>query len=464
MTLRQHDSVLAEGTFRIVMTDKYRVFAVVDAPHTMLGPLHLMLEIDRGLRHRHSFDSDRAHVLQGHEHAVGSIFGDIGNALGHAAESTFNAVSKVATTIARPVFDVAKHAASAGAHLIASATPFLPEATRRRIEASARIMARARLGDVTAKQFIRNVVNAVKSGVHAARAIADSLVSGARLVARTLDLPVQLLGHVPGLGGFMHSISPLQKFDKMMGSLQRGDFKALKKMVNEDLSMAQGIISLIPGIGTGISAGISAGLAALEAGSPLEVILRTAYGAIPIPIGIRQITDAVLDGVLALIFHPGAVTDVVLAAARDAVPSGFPRDVFDTLAQLVVKKVPLKKVAGGLVDHYVNQYGGGAAAHVGEMLTRAAPIGALASHADQLAHFADAARHASHGDLAHFADAARHVSHGDHLAHFADAAKHAAHLEELTKQVHRFAHPAAVLHHHHNDAARLLRPMHLMPA
>ncbi len=430
MTLRQHDSVLAEGTFRIVMTDQHRILAVLDAPHTMLGPLHLMVEIDRGLRHRHSFESDRARLLQAHGHAVGFSFSDIGDAIGHAAESTFNAASKVATTLARPVFNVAKHAAAAGAHLIASATPFLSDATRRHIEASARIMARARLGDVTAKQFIRNVVNAAKAGVHAARAIADSLVSGARLVARTLDFPVQLLGHVPGLGGFMHSISPLQKFDKMMGNLQRGDFKALTKMVNEDLSMAQGIISLIPGIGTGISAGISAGLAALEAGSPLEVVLRTAYGAIPIPIGIRQITDAVLDGVIALIFHPGAVTDVVIAAARDAVPSGFPRDVFDTLAQLVVKKVPLKKVAGGLVDHYVNQYAGGAAAHFGDVLAHAGPIGEIASHAD-------------------------------HLAHFAEASKHAAHLDELTKQAHRFANPASFLNH---EATRLLRPMHLMPA
>ena len=417
--LRQHDSVLAEGTFRIVLTDNHRVLAVLDAPHTMLGPLHVMVEIDRrSQRPRQPIDFHNAHLFPGH--AVGFSFSDIGDAIGHAAEKTFNAASKVVTTIARPAFDIAKHAASAGAHLIATATPFLPQATRRQIDAGARIMLRARLGDVTAKQFIRNVVNAANAGVHAARAIGDSLVSGARLVARTIDLPVHLLEHVPGIGGFVKSISPLQKFDKMMGNLQRGDFKGLEKMVHDDLSMAQGIVSLIPGIGTGISAGISAGLAALEGGSPLEVALRTAYGAIPIPIGIRQITDAVLGGVLALIFHPGHLTDVAIAAARDAIPSGFPRDVFDTLVQLVIKKVPIQKVALGMVDHYVSQYAG-PLHQLGDGLTHGLPLGELAHHAD-------------------------------HFAHFAEAAKHAAHLDELTRQAHRFAaHPANV--------QRLLQPM-----
>ena len=47
------------------------------------------------------------------------------------------------------------------------ATPFLPQATRRQIDAAARIVVRARLGDVTAKQFIRNVVNAANAGIHA---------------------------------------------------------------------------------------------------------------------------------------------------------------------------------------------------------------------------------------------------------------------------------------------------------
>jgi hypothetical protein len=454
--LRQHESVLAEGTFRIVLTDKHRILAMLDAPHTMLGPLHLMVEIDRGLRHPRVIDFHNSHLLPAH--AVGFSFSDIGDAIGHAAESTFNAASKVATTLARPVFNVAKHAASAGAHLIAHATPFLPEATRRKIDAGARIMLRARLGDVTAKQFIRNVVNAAKAGVHAARAIGDSLVSGARLLARTIDIPVHLLEHVPGIGGFVKSISPLQKFDKMMGNLQRGDFKSLERMVHDDLSMAQGIVSLIPGIGTGISAGISAGLAALDGGSPLEVALRTAYGAIPIPIGIRQITDAVLGGVLALLFHPGKLTDIAVAAARDAVPSGFPRDVFDTLVQLVVKRVPIQKVALGLADHYVSQYAGPAVAHLGDLVTHAAPVADLVKHAQHLSHIADGATHATH--FSHLADGAKHPHH--HFAYLAEEAKHAAHLAELTKQMHRFAHVAEQLPH--DEMVRLLRPMHLMPA
>ena len=38
-SLRTHDVVLAEGTFRVVLTEKRRVLAVVDAPTTALGPL-----------------------------------------------------------------------------------------------------------------------------------------------------------------------------------------------------------------------------------------------------------------------------------------------------------------------------------------------------------------------------------------------------------------------------------------
>lgn len=101
------------------------------------------------------------------------------------------------------------------------------------------------------------------------------------------------------------------------------------------LSAVQGVISLIPGVGTGISAAISAGLAALSGGSPLEIALRAAYGAIPIPPGIRNLTDIVLDSVLALA-SGSDIGEAAIAVARGRVPAGLPRDVFDTLVHIVV--------------------------------------------------------------------------------------------------------------------------------
>ncbi len=116
------------------------------------------------------------------------------------------------------------------------------------------------------------------------------------------------------------------------------------------------MISLVPGVGTGISSAISAGLAALQGGSPLEIAIHAAYGAIPIPPGLRQVTDTVLDTVLRLAFHSAGLTDVAVNAARDQVPAGLPRDVFDTLINLVVHHQPVQRVAGGLLDHFVKQY------------------------------------------------------------------------------------------------------------
>lgn len=108
------------------------------------------------------------------------------------------------------------------------------------------------------------------------------------------------------------------------------------------LSAAQGVISLIPGIGTGISSAISAGLALLSGGSPLDIAVKAAYGAIPIPPGLRQATDIVVDAALALT-HTSNLADAGIATARTAVLDRLPgpaKDiggtVFDTLAHLVL--------------------------------------------------------------------------------------------------------------------------------
>jgi hypothetical protein len=345
--LRTHDVVVAEGTFRIVLTPKRRVIAVLDAPTTMLGPLHIAFEVDRSGFMPH---------LEGRSHVTAGLFDDIGHAISHAAEGAFGAASKAATTVARPAFNVLKGAAAEGTHLLAHVTPLLPEHTRRQLDSAAHVILRARLGDLTAKQFIKTIASAAKSGVEAARHVGDTLLDASKLVARAVDAPVLLASQVPGLGNIARSISPLEHFQQMASAVQRGDFKALERIAKQDLSMAQGVVSLVPGVGSGVSAAIGAGLAALEGGSPLELALRTAYGAIPIPIGVRQITDTVLDAVLALAARPHDLSDVAVQIARDKVPAGLPRDVFDTLVQLVVKRVPIQKAAGGLVDHYVRQY------------------------------------------------------------------------------------------------------------
>jgi hypothetical protein len=315
-----------------VLTPKRRVIAVLDAPETMLGPIHVALEIDRS-PHLPSHLSPS--VLLEPSHVTAGIFDDIGRGISKAAEGAFNVASKAATTVARPVFNVPAHAAGEGAHLIAHAMPLLPSGLRRQMEAASHVLMRARLGDLTAKQFIRSMGAAAKAGIGAAQHVADALIDANKIVAKGIDVPMLIAKQIPGVGDVMRELSPMEHYQQMLGALQKGDFKAIKQMAEKDLSLAQGVVSLVPGLGTGISAAIGAGLAALESGSPLEIAIRTAYGAIPIPIGIRQITDTVLDAVLALIEHPHDLSDVVLQVARDKVPSGFPRDVFDTLMQVV---------------------------------------------------------------------------------------------------------------------------------
>ena len=73
------------------------------------------------------------------------------------------------------------------------------------------------------------------------------------------------------------------------------------------------------GSGTGISSAISAGVAALQGGSPIEIAIHATYGAIPIPPGVRQVTDTVLDVVLRLALHGAPLTDIAIHAARDQV-------------------------------------------------------------------------------------------------------------------------------------------------
>ena len=440
--LRTHDVVVADGTFRVVLTPKRRIVAALHVHESMLGPLHLAFEVDRS-----AYLEPHLRQYQGpHSLETAGIFDDIGHGLSKAAEGTFNAASKVATTVARPAFNVAKGAIAEGTHLVAHATPFLPAHLRHQMDSAAHVVLKARLGDVNAKQFIKTIATAAKAGVHAAQHVGNALLDATKFVAKAIDVPVLLASQIPGAGGIIKGLSPLEHFQKMVTSLQKGDFKGLEKMVKDDISAAQGIVSLVPGIGTGVSSAIGAGLAALEGGKPLEIAIKAAYGAIPIPPGIRQITDVVLNSIIALLEHPHDLTDVALHVARDRVPSGLPREVFDTLAQVVLKHVPVQKAAGGLVDHFVHQY---APAFGGHTLDHALH-GLHMDPGELLAHAAhgvgDHATHAAHGLF-------NHAAHATHAAH--DVADHAAHA---ASQIAHTAHALPAL----ANGGRMLQPLHLL--
>ena len=125
--------------------------------------------------------------------------------------------------------------------------------------------------------------------------------------------------------------------------------KSLQPILNvaKDIaSNAIGAISLIPGIGTGVAAALSAGLAVLEGGSALDIAIKTAYGAIPIPPGIKQFTDIVLDGVLSLLDDHGDLGDTVVTGIKNGLmeripdfAKGIASSAFDTLAHLVIQAV-----------------------------------------------------------------------------------------------------------------------------
>ena len=354
---RQHDThVLAQGTFRVVLTRSGRVAIAIELEESALGPLHVLFEV--GVERGTIFQTGS--LLGGLRHDVAHAAHDLGKVEQDAtksAEKTFHAAATASKELALPAMHVVSNAAATGAHLIASA-PHIADDERKRIVAASRVVMRARLGDITAKNFVRGVVHAAEGGVQEARHAASALLTGGRLVAHVLDTPMRLAEHIPLVGGTLHELSPMKKLEEMMGAIQHGDFKEMKKIVADEVHMVQGIASLVPGIGSGIGAALGTGLAVLDGGGPLDIAVHAAYGAIPIPPGLREVTDTVLEAVLKLAHH-GNLTDAALAAARGSVPEGLPRHVFDTLAHLVVKRVPVKKAAEELVGHYVQRYAPG---------------------------------------------------------------------------------------------------------
>jgi hypothetical protein len=311
--------------------------------------------------------------VYGDEMTVGFSFGDITSAIGDVASSAVHAVEKVAAPvvkgaihtiehIAAPVVKAVKGVANKAAHAIEHAWNTVGHGLSDAVKTAAHIVAKAHLGDLGAVKFIRDAVSAAAKGIGGAAAnVANALAKGAEFVAKHVDLPKILADAIPIPAvrriaqSVISMVDPNAHFAEAVEALRTGNFAKLKEMAQRDLSEAQGVISLVPGVGSGVSAALSAAQALLDGGSPLDIAIRAAYGALPIPIGIRDITDGVLNAVLKVI-DSGNITDAVIAIMRDRIPSGMPRDVFDTLVNVIGKHQPITKAAEDLAGHYVRTY------------------------------------------------------------------------------------------------------------
>jgi hypothetical protein len=346
---------LAAGRFCLVRTRSGRFYACIEVD-TLLGHVCAMIELSPAAahalaqaQHDHVRSQQRAQTtgfVFGDEMTTGFSFGDITSAIEHVAAPVVHAVSDVANKAGHAIDTAAK-----------SATHGVSDA----VKAAARIVAKAHLGDTVAGKFIRDIVHGAGQGVAAARQAADTLAKGAVFVAQHVDLPKILADAIPipavrnVAQSVIGMVDPNAKFADAIDALRRGDIQRLKAMAQQEISEAQGVISLVPGIGSGVSAALGAAQALLDGGAPLEIAIRAAYGAIPIPPGVRNVTDMVLEAVLKIV-EGGSITDAALAMARDRVPSGIPRDVFDTLVNVVAKHQPIVKAAEQLAGHYVAQY------------------------------------------------------------------------------------------------------------
>jgi hypothetical protein len=191
------------------------------------------------------------------------------------------------------------------------------------------------------------------------------------------NMPVHMLGNVPipglkSLTDTIENMSPTTSLARMANAGLHGDVNGLVKLVREQVHQFQAVATMVPGIGTGVSTAIGLGEALLDGANPLEVALRAAYSAIPIPPGIRKVTDMVFDAVMALL-HGQSLTDVGLTIARDRIPEGVPRDVFDTLVQIIVRHKPIAKAAEDLAIHEATKAASGAAEAVAKNLSKLAP-------------------------------------------------------------------------------------------
>jgi hypothetical protein len=217
---------------------------------------------------------------------------------------------------------------------------------------TAKLYLRAHLGDDRARYAIDQAVAAAQQGDPIA-AQKVRLIRTAREFARQV-LGVQVTGNL-----FGHLGTALEHAARSIGreastldhKVLRPVEHAIKRWGPMILSDIQGVISFIPGIG--------AGEAILKGGGVLSIAVHAAYGAIPIPPGIRPICDTVLDVVMELVRNPKHLASVGLAVIRDRLPKGLPQQIFDTLVRIVGKHHPILKTTESLAAHAVGQYTAG---------------------------------------------------------------------------------------------------------
>jgi hypothetical protein len=307
-------------------------------------------------------------IVTGYATTTGFDFGDIGKAIGDVAKSVSHAVEHVVAPVAHtvehiaaPVVHAVTNVANKVAHGIEAAANTVEHGASDAVKTAARIVAKAHLGDINAGKFIQDIVHGAGQGIESARKAADALAKGAQFLARNVDVPKILADAIPipairsAAQSVIGLVDPIGKFNTAIEALRKGDVNKLRQMADQELAEMQGVVSLVPGIGSGVSAALGAAEALLHGGAPLEIAIRAAYGALPIPLGVREITDQVLDAVIKIV-EGGSITDAALAIARDRIPSGIPRDVFDTLVNVIGKHQPITKAAEQLAGHYVTQY------------------------------------------------------------------------------------------------------------
>lgn len=278
----------------------------------------------------------------------------------------------------------------------------------------AKLYLRAHLGDERAKESIHGAVEAAKAGDPSA-AQQVRLIKTAREFARevvgvqvtgnlfghlgsALSHAVKSIGHdITHPGQMIHgAVQDVVHFDRR---ILKPTLHALKQWGPMILSDLQGVISMIPGIGTGISAAISAGVAILSGGGLLSVAIHAAYGAIPIPPGIRPICDVVLDTVMELVKHPKNLVDAGLAVMRDRLPKGLPQQIFDTLIHIVAKHHPVLKATQSVAAHAIGQYTAGEGPNLTHAVSTVLPpevAGHLAKLPDPSVQFASIHKIAPH--------------------------------------------------------------------
>ena len=371
LTSRQY-RVIAEGHFKVVQTTSGRFYLFVEVD-TVLGHLCSAIHIERQLADSVREATARQlgqRVSAAESPSAAEVVGAIADRANHCAHLLQEAAR--AHQIPRPMFDAAC------------------------------LLARAAFGDIRARNKVEHMQKLAEAGDTKAQATVGLLGEARAFLVDVCGDEVQTAGLFDDIGKAVSHVARdvgktashiaaqvTRPAEKLATDVYRGAQHAAEKNIPGFtkiehtvtdvvhtvesygpmvLSSLDALCSLIPGIGTGISSGLEAGLAILQGGGPLDIAVHAAYGAIPIPPGIKFITDTVVSAVLALAHGTKNLTDVAVRVIRDRIPKGLPTEIFDTLISVIVHKRPVLKAASDSLGHYVTKYTQGATAAIADGL------------------------------------------------------------------------------------------------